>query len=634
MKGVDYMDFNYDNYPIYEGCDLGALYSSTCTRFRIWAPTAEMIYLCIYNNDDIQQYEMRKSINGTWYTEVQGNLKSLFYTYKILRNGKLANTVDPYAKSLTPNGTKGVIIDLDDTNPDGWESDFKPPFKNPTDAIIYEMHVRDFSISHDSGIKNKGKYLAFAEKGTKGPEGVKTGLDHLVELGITHIHLLPIQDFASVDELKGGYNWGYDPYHYNVPEGSYSTNPANPVSRIKEVKEMVLSLHRAGIRVIMDVVYNHTYTTGSSIFDIIEPGYFYRHNPDGSCSNGSGCGNETASERPMMRKFMLDSLKYWVQEYHIDGFRFDLMALHDIETMKEIEKMLHNIDKTILIYGEPWMGGTTVLPQDKQVIKGAQKGLKFAVFNDNIRNGIKGFPDDETKGFATGENYLVNVIKNGIVGAIEYNEEIRDFAKSPCETINYVSCHDNLTLWDKIIKSNPEAAEEERIAMDKLCNMIVLTSQGIPLIHGGEEILRTKYGNHNSFNAGDKINQIDWSRKVKYKDVFEYYKGLIELRRKHPAFRMAAAYDIKENLSFIESPENTAAFILKNNAYGDEWHKIAVVYNPTKSNAEVKLPEGKWNVVVDNKKAGVVSIKNGNWKIKGDILSVPPICGMVLYSCT
>lgn len=627
------MVFNYGNYPVYKGNDLGAIYFSTCTKFRIWAPTADMIYLCLYDRNSVRQYSMEKSTDGTWYTEVQGNLKNLYYTYKILRNGKLTETVDPYAKSLTPNGVKGVIVDLNDTNPDGWENDYKPPFKNPTDAVIYEIHVRDFSISPDSGIKNKGKYLAFTERGTTGPDGVKTGLDHLVELGITHVHLLPIQDFASVDELKGGYNWGYDPYHYNVPEGSYATNPADPISRIKEVKEMVLSLHRAGIRVIMDVVYNHTYTTGSSIFDIIEPGYFYRHNPDGSYSNGSGCGNETASERPMMRKFMLDSLKYWAQEYHIDGFRFDLMALHDINTMREVEKMLHDIDNTILIYGEPWMGGPTVLPLDKQVIKGAQKGLNIAVFNDNIRNGIKGFPDDDTKGFATGKKGLTKIIKNGVVGTIEYNNEIRDFAESPCETINYVSCHDNLTLWDKIIKSNPNNSEEERISMDKLCNMIVLTSQGIPFIHGGEEILRTKYGNHNSFNAGDKINQIDWSRKVKYKDVFEYYKGLIELRKKHPAFRMAEAHDIKENLFFLESPENTVAFILKNNANGDKWHKIAVIYNPTKVNVEIKLPEGKWCVVVDGEKAGNVPIENGNWKAKGNvIITVPPICGMVLYS--
>ncbi|MGB9809719.1 MAG: alpha-amylase family glycosyl hydrolase, partial [Caldanaerobacter sp.] len=293
---------------------------------------------------------MEKAEGGTWFKEVEGNIKNSLYTYKILRNGKIVETVDPYAKALTANGTHGVVVDLRDTNPAGWEKDTKPFFENPVDAIIYELHVRDFSIHKESGIKNKGKYLAFTENGTRYGE-IKTGLDHLVELGITHLHLLPIQDFASVDETTGGYNWGYDPYHYFVPEGSYSQNPSDPVARIREVKEMILSLHKTGIRVILDVVYNHTYTTGDSILDKVEPGYFYRLKKDGTYSNGSGCGNETASERPMMKKLMIDSLKYWVKEYHVDGFRFDLMGLHDVDTMKEIEEELHKQDPTLLLYG-------------------------------------------------------------------------------------------------------------------------------------------------------------------------------------------------------------------------------------------------------------------------------------------
>lgn len=623
---------NYEHYPVYNGSDLGVSYIKDKSAFRLWAPTADKVYLRLYKKDNIEEYEMQKSAGGTWYIELSGDLKGLQYTYKILRNSKEVESVDPYAKALTANGAKSVIIDLRETNPKDWENDIKPTFNSPTDAIIYEIHVRDFSIHNDSGIINKGKYLAFTEGGTVGPNNVKTGLDHLKELGITHVHILPIQDFASVDEIKGGYNWGYDPYHYFVPEGSYSKDPSDPLSRIKEVKEMVMSLHKAGIRVIMDVVYNHTHTIGNSIFDKIEPGYFYRHNPDGSYSNGSGCGNETASERPMMRKLMIDSLKYWIEEYHIDGFRFDLLALHDIDTVREIEKEIHLIDPSILLYGEPWTGGPSALPVSKQIVKGAQHGLKVSVFNDNIRNGIKGLPDDDSKGFATGQSGLINVIKQGIVGGIKYNDNIGDFTLNPSESINYVSCHDNLTLWDKIEKSNHYDDENTRIAMDKLCNMIVLTSQGIPFIHAGEEMLRTKKGCHNSYNAGDDINAIDWSRKAKYHDVFEYYKGLISLRRKHPAFRMKNAEDIRQNLSFIESPDGTIVFTLDGRPCHDSFNKIIVIYNPLRNDVKINLPEGNWHVVVDDMKAGTTSIDSGNWKIENNTVTVPPICGMVLYS--
>lgn len=623
---------NYEHYPVYNGSDLGVSYIKDKSAFRLWAPTADKVYLRLYKKDNIEEYEMQKSAGGTWYIELSGDLKGLQYTYKILRNSKEVESVDPYAKALTANGAKSVIIDLRETNPKDWENDIKPTFNSPTDAIIYEIHVRDFSMHNDSGIINKGKYLAFTEGGTVGPNNVKTGLDHLKELGITHVHILPIQDFASVDEIKGGYNWGYDPYHYFVPEGSYSKDPSDPLSRIKEVKEMVMSLHKAGIRVIMDVVYNHTHTIGNSIFDKIEPGYFYRHNPDGSYSNGSGCGNETASERPMMRKLMIDSLKYWIEEYHIDGFRFDLLALHDIDTVREIEKEIHLIDPSILLYGEPWTGGPSALPVSKQIVKGAQHGLKVSVFNDNIRNGIKGLPDDDSKGFATGQSGLINVIKQGIVGGIKYNDNIGDFTLNPSESINYVSCHDNLTLWDKIEKSNHYDDENTRIAMDKLCNMIVLTSQGIPFIHAGEEMLRTKKGCHNSYNAGDDINAIDWSRKAKYHDVFEYYKGLISLRRKHPAFRMKNAEDIRQNLSFIESPDGTIVFTLDGRPCHDSFNKIIVIYNPLRNDVKINLPEGNWHVVVDDMKAGTTSIDSGNWKIENNTVTVPPICGMVLYS--
>ncbi|WP_153039609.1 type I pullulanase [Thermoanaerobacter sp. YS13] len=622
---------NFEEYAVYSGDDLGCIFNPLYSKFRLWSPTAEKVYLCLFKDNKKREIEMEKSENGTWFVEIKENLKNAFYTYNILRKGKFVETVDPYARALTANGTHGVVIDLKDTDPPGWSEDVKPPFDDPVDAVIYELHVRDFSFNKDSGIKNKGKYLAFTEKGSN-YKGVKTGLDHLVELGITHVHLLPFQDFASVDELKGGYNWGYDPYHYFVPEGSYAVDPNDPLSRIKEVKEMILSLHRAGIRVVMDVVYNHTYSIFDSIFDKVEPGYFYRHNPDGSYSNGSGCGNETASERPMVKKLIIDSLKYWVKEYHVDGFRFDLMGLHDIDAMKEIEKILHSIDPSLLLYGEPWTAGPSVLPLEKQFLKGAQKGTRIAVFNDNFRNAIKGLPDDESKGFATGKKNVEKDIMKGVVGSIEYSSEIKDFALNPQETINYVSCHDNLTLWDKISKSNSEATEEEKILMDKLATMIIFTSQGIPFIHAGEEFLRTKRGNNNSYNAGDEINQLDWPRKLLYKEVFEYYQGLIKLRKEHPAFRMRTAEEIKSKLRFIKSPKNTIAFLISDNANNDPWGKIIVIYNPTKSKVDVKLPQGNWKVVVDNKKAGIFPIEKGDWTFSGNMLTVPPLSGMVLFS--
>lgn len=622
---------NFEEYPVYNGDDLGYTFNPFSSKFRLWAPTAEKVYLCLFKGDEKREIEMKRSEGGTWIVEVKENLKNTLYTYKILRKGELVETVDPYAKALTANGTHGVVIDLKDTDPPGWSEDVKPTFNNFVDAIIYELHVRDFSVHRDSGIKNKGKYLAFTEKGTSYKE-VKTGLDHLVELGITHVHLLPIQDFASVDELKGGYNWGYDPYHYFVPEGSYAVDPNDPISRIKEVKEMILSLHRAGIRVVMDVVYNHTYTVLNSIFDKVEPGYFYRHNPDGSYSNGSGCGNETASEKPMVKKLIIDSLKYWVKEYHVDGFRFDLMGLHDIDAMEEIEKTLHSIEPSLLLYGEPWTAGPSVLPVEKQLLKGAQKGTRIAVFNDNFRNAIKGFPDDESKGFATGKKNAEKHIMRGVVGSIEYSAEIKDFTLNPQETVNYISCHDNLTLWDKISKSNPDATEEEKILMDKLATMIILTSQGIPFIHAGEEFLRTKNCNNNSFNAGDEINQLEWPRKLIYKEVFEYYQGLIKLRKEHPSFRMQTGEEIKSKLHFIKSPKNTIAFLISDNANNDPWEKITVIYNPTKSKVEVKLPQGNWKVVVDNRKAGILPIEKGDWTLSGSTLTVPPLSGMVLFS--
>ncbi|HWI63462.1 MAG TPA: type I pullulanase, partial [Symbiobacteriaceae bacterium] len=490
--------------------------------------------------------------------------------------------------------------------------------------ILYEIHVRDISTAENSGIKNKGKFLGFTETGTTGPNGVKTGLDHIKELGVTHVHLLPAFDFASTDETKEGqFNWGYDPKNYNVPEGHYATDP-NGIARIREFKQMVQSFHDNGLRVVMDVVYNHT-STGASPFESIAPTYYYRYDATGRLANGSGCGNETASERPMMRKYIVDSVKLWAKEYKVDGFRFDLMGLHDVETMKAVRAALNEIDPSIIIYGEPWTGGPSALDPEQAIGKGKQQGLNIAVFNDHIRNAIKGDNDGIIKGFTTGAGSQVMSIQRGVVGAIAYDNWVVDFAKDPVESVNYASAHDNLTLWDKIAKSNASDSEQDRVKMDLLAQAIVFTSQGVPFLHGGEEMLRTKGGNHNSYNAPDSVNQLDWSRKAKYSNVFEYYKGLIALRKAHPAFRLATAEQVRQHLSFLDGlPANTLAFRLKENAGGDPWKEIVVIYNPNREEVTVNLPAGSWNVAAKGDKiaeAGAVS---------GQAL-VPPISMMVLY---
>lgn len=609
----------------YTESDLGNVYSKNNTKFRVWAPTALDVKVRIYETAESNQgkdYPMNKDIKGTWQLEIEGDLKNKFYTY-IVNHGEVVNeVVDPYVRSASVNSTKGMIIDLAETNPTGWESLKKPAFNDYTDAIIYEMHVRDFSIHPDSGMKNKGKYLAFVEKETKDSAGMKTGLDHLVELGITHIHLLPTYDIASLDDNRDDqYNWGYDPRLYNVPQGTYSTDSSNGLTRIREYKEMVKALNEAGIRVVVDVVYNHTYTVGHSPFDLIVPKYYYRTDDEGNYTNGSGCGNEVASEKVMVRKFIVDSVKYWATEYKVDGFRFDLMGLHDLETMKAVEDALHEIDPSIIIYGEPWQAGGSPLPESQQFTKGKQRGTKIAVFNDNIRNAIKGDTDGNSKGYVQGNlEQRDNVIK-GILGGIN------DFATEPTESICYVTCHDNLALWDKIEKSNPDTLEDDRIRMNLLANGIVLTSQGVPFLHGGVEMMRTKYGVHNSYNSPDSINQIEWHRKGTYYSQYMYHKGLIELRKSHPAFRMSTAEEIRKHLIFVDSPQGSIMFHLKDNANGDRWKNIVVIYNPNDFEVEVNLPNGYgWNIVVNHSKAGVDIIET----IADDNVKVPKISMMVL----
>ncbi|HSL86810.1 MAG TPA: type I pullulanase, partial [Bacteroidales bacterium] len=593
----------FENAYHYEG-ELGALYESDKTVFRLWAPTATEVSLSLFtagnDGDAYEVIEMRSGEKGLWETEVEGDLHGVYYTYAVENLGTVQEAVDPYARAVGVNGLRAMVVDLNRTDPEGWSDVEKPEFGDFTDAILYELHIRDLSISDDSGIEHKGKYLGLTEADTKGPDGVSTGLSHLVDLGITHLHLLPAFDFRSIDETKldeNNFNWGYDPQHFNVPEGSYSTDPYNGEVRIKEFKEMVKALHENDIRVVMDVVYNHTGASGDSDFSKIVPGYYYRFNEDGSFSNGSGTGNETASERSMMRKYIVDSVVFWAEEYGIDGFRFDLMALHDLDTMKAVREALNEIDPSILIYGEGWTGGDSPLPDKEKALKRNTWRMEgIAAFSDDIRDGLKGHVfTDEDRGFVNGQEGMEESVKFGIVASLDHPDinyqEVKYsnsfWAKEPDQTITYVEAHDNLTLWDKLSISNSEADEDEKMRMHRMANAVVLTSQGIPFIHAGSDFLRTKDGNHNSYNAPDEINKLVWDRKSRYLDNVEFFQGLIRMRKTHPAFRMDTAEEIRKNLTFLDMPEeNLVGYRLDGEAVGDEWAEILVLMNANRESVD------------------------------------------------
>jgi pullulanase len=625
---------DYSKYPVYDGKDLGLIYTPKQSFFRIWAPTAEEVQLILYNEaiggKNERLYRMVKGDNGTWVMKGIGQPKNKFYVFRVKIDGKWKNEVpDPYAKAVGINGKRAMVVDLKETNPPGWEHDNSPTFKNPTDAVIYELHVRDASIDKNSGIKNKGKFLGLTEKGTKNAEGLSTGLDHLKELGVTHVHLLPCYDFNSVDETKpdAKYNWGYDPLNYNVPEGSYSTNPYDGKTRIKEFKQLVKTFHENGMRVVMDVVYNHTALTETSNFNQLVPGYYYRQTKDGKFSNATACGNETASERPMMRKFMLESVLYWVKEYHVDGFRFDLMGVHDIETMNLISKELHKIKPDILLYGEGWTAGASPLPDSLRAIKAnAYKLDRIAVFSDDIRDGIKGSVFDHAdKGFASGKPGMEESIKFGIVASCKHpqvdyskvNYSKKPYAAQPYNTITYCECHDNHVLWDKLAISAKDATEEERIEMQKLALSIVLTSQGISLLHAGSEFLRSKKGEENSYKSPDSINAIDWSLKTKNKYVFEYVKALIKMRKDHPAFRMTTAKQIADNIKFMEEmPPGLIVYTINGEKVGDKWKKIFVAFNGSGKEISIAAQPGNYKVFVSgNMLSETIGGREGYWRI-------------------
>lgn len=592
---------DFDNYFSYDG-ELGALYEKEGTLLRVWTPTAKSVEVWIYADDSFKgpstKIEMVQKPKGIFEAYLPGDQHGTIYVYKIFfLNNRESISVDPYARATTVNGMKSVIADLNRTNPDGW-GERLPAFGLPEEAIIYELHIRDFSISETSGIVNKGKFLGLTEKNTQNASGRKTGLDYLIDLGITHIQILPMFDYATVDEAnltEPQYNWGYDPLNYNVPEGSYSTDPFDPFNRIFELKQMIRTLHDNGLRVIMDVVYNHVYDPKDQALERTVPGYFYRYNADGSLANGTGVGNDTASERHMMRKYIIDSVKYWAKEYHLDGFRFDLMGIHDSVTMNAIREALDKIDPSIIIIGEGWEMSTP-LPEDlKASQRNAQAMPRIAHFNDSIRIALKGsdFGDEKDRGFISGKNYLEDLLLRNIKGAMHLSSH--SSYVDPEQVIQYVEAHDNLTLYDKLLRSNPDDSEEVRIKRHTLATSIVLLSQGVPFIHGGQEFLRTKAGVANSYQSPDEINQFEWERVTTFQESVAYVKGLIALRKSEYLFRLHTHEEIDTHFTMLSENFNIVAFSLTNSE-----KKYIVIFNGNRSDVIFRIQKGKYAILVED----------------------------------
>lgn len=612
------------------------VYSPKSTTFSLTtSPDVKKVDVVISDNDSDTAQQLVKSMKrvgaGKWKLTVKNDLKGKYYVFSVYNQAQPDHTPGLFAKAVGVNGKRGVIVDLKDTDPDGWADDVRPELKNPCDLIIYEMHHRDFSMDMSSGIKNKGKFLALTEP---------AAISHLRRLGVNAVHILPSFDFASIDESKpdvAQYNWGYDPLNYNVPEGLYSTNAADPKARIREFKQMVQALHKAGIRVILDVVYNHTFDINGSNFQKTYPDYFFRKNAEGKYSDGSGCGNETASDKELMREFMKESVAYWVNEYHIDGFRFDLMGVHDIETMNEIHDVVAQIDPTIYIYGEGWSAGSCAYPQDKLATKANTCELNgIGAFSDDMRDALRGpFSDDTKGGFLAGVPGQEESIKFGIAGAISHpqidmtkvNYSKVPWTNEPSQMVAYVSCHDDMCLIDRLRSSIPYIGDDELIRLDLLAQTAVLTSQGVPFILSGEEMLRDKKGVHNSYRSPDSINRLDWNNLKRYPQVFDYYAGLISLRKQHPAFRMGSADEVRKNLCFLEAPEGVVAYQLKNNAGGDSWKNIIVVLNSQKTPQTVDVPENTYTMVVANGKVDT----NGIGLLSGKTLTVAPQSALIVH---
>ena len=634
-----YSTASFEDAYTYEGDDLGAIWTAEKTTFRLWAPTAADVKVNLYESgtagtkDLIEQIPMTADMNGTWIAEKEGDLNGVYYTYQVDVDGQSVEACDPYARTTGVNGMRAMVIDLASTNPEGWENDTDPHAgQNITDAVIYELHVRDLSVDESSGIQNKGKFLGLIETGTTNAAGVPTGLDHMKDLGITHLHLLPSYDYASVDESKldtPQFNWGYDPQNYNVPEGSYSTDPFNGEVRVAEMKQMVKGLHDNGISVIMDVVYNHVYNAGTFCFNQIVPGYFSRISDSGAYSNGSGCGNDTASERSMVKKYIVDSVKYWADEYHIDGFRFDLVGLIDTETINECIEEVHKTHPNVIFYGEGWSMTTLVTKEGYTMTtqRSSAKTPEFAFFSDNIRDMLKGsvFTDSE-RGYVSGAKNKASALQECFLG-------MPGWCTTPTQSINYASCHDNLSLFDKLALSNSRDTLEDRIKMNNLAAAIYITSQGIPFMQAGEEMLRSKPTgdggfDHNSYASSDEVNNLKWDNlnDETYQDVFEYYKGLIAFRKAHPALRMTSAEDVKSNITVIKGLENeVTAFQINGGVNGEESAGLFVIFNPAVDAQTVTLPEGSWDIYINGEDAGTEIIATAEGSV-----TVEPISAMVL----
>ena len=632
-----YSTADFEEQYTYTGDDLGATWTPEKTTFKVWAPTAVSVRVNLYESgtegtdDLIESIEMTAQEQGVWMAEKAGDLNGVYYTYSVAVGDVVREACDPYARTTGVNGKRAMVIDLGSTDPVNWAEDAPPHTSGSiTDAVIYELHVRDLSSDPSSGITQTGKFLGLIQEGTTTPSGQSTGLDYIKSLGVTHIHLLPSYDYASVDETdpEASFNWGYDPVNYNVPEGSYSTDPYHGEVRVKEFKQMVQGLHEHGIGVILDVVYNHVYSAEDFCFNNIVPGYFSRIDQNGVYSNGSICGNDTASERSMVRKYIVDSVKYWADEYHLDGFRFDLLGLIDVQTVNEVIEEVHKTHPHIIFYAEGWNMGTEVTKED--VILATQANSKetpgMAYFSDMIRDAVRGSNSNASKiGYAAGAGGFAANVKDSFLGNPTW-------AKDPSQVVNYVSCHDGLSLFDRLTMSTADRTDEERVRMNNLAAAIVMTSQGTPFFQAGEELLRTKPlpeggFDHNSYKSPDSINSIKWDTLSDpvVQDVSAYYAGLIEFRRNHPALRMTTAEEVAEKITQLPGLDfNVLGFHIAKDANGEQ-NELVILFNPNAEATTVTLPEGTWDIRINGEDAGDASLGS----VEGTV-EVAPISAMVL----